>query len=170
MVRDMNDSKSSVVHKTIFSFYNIFNFTITLSLFDYWLLNSWPKLSWQCEIWTVMGPGCLELLLQQRGPGLPPQKEEPDGRGHWPTRRTTHSRPTWGATAPCLLECLSLRRRRASEAIFPAFYSAGFSTRDWFRFEVILATERWGLGLGPRETTSPRWACGWLVHTCMPST
>ena len=43
-VRDMNNSENGIVYA--FSFYTICNFTLTLVSIDYWLLNTWPGISW----------------------------------------------------------------------------------------------------------------------------
>ena len=81
MVRDMNDSKSSVVYKTIFSFYNISNLTVTLSLIDYWLLVTEYLAKIELAMWNRdrYGP---------RVPGTSPstggaRTTTPEGRTRW---------------------------------------------------------------------------------------
>ena len=86
-VRYMSDSENSVVYLKniyVFSFSTICNFTLTfvpidywlqVLITDYWLLNTWPGISWRCKIGSAMGPGCLDLLLQQLGQDYHPRRK-----------------------------------------------------------------------------------------------
>ena len=77
MVRDMSNSENGIVYA--FSFYTICDFALTLVSIDYWLLNTWPGISWRCKIGSAMGPGCLDLLLRQQGRDYHPRRKNQMG-------------------------------------------------------------------------------------------